>query len=449
MSTEPATPHAPHDHSGVPRRLTVADDPPTPPPATPADHDHDDPEQGPGPRLRDPARGRSRSVHEDADGMRLSLFGQDLLLSHKQGALEQVLRRLAAQVRLRRARGVSSPGSLAAVAGGAELPIDVTVSELRELLDHLEDLEVDDHLIEALGEQADVIAAGLARLVQAELDRRREVETVPTPEREVRGTWQGRDLVNVPPAEQASVEAAVRALVRRLGGARTRHEHRSQAGRVHVGSTLRHNLRYDAIPFEPVLRRRRDERPRLVVLCDVSLSTRNLARFWLQIVYGMQRLFARVRTFVFVADLAEATETFASRPFEAAVGSVLAGDLVDPDVNSDFGAAVGRFVDDHLDAVSRRTTVVVLGDGRNNGKPANEQALEVLAQRAKRLIWLTPEPRWGWSLGSCDMPRYEPSCSRVEVVRTLDQLGAAAEHLLRDAQDAQNSLGPRARRSVD
>lgn len=75
----------------------------------------------------------------------------------------------------------------------------------------------------------------------------------------------------------------------------------------------------------------------------------------------------------------------------------------------------------------------MLGDGRNNGRPPNEAALEEIGRHARRLLWMTPEPRWGWSLGSCDMPRYEPLCDAVEVVRTVEDLAGFAERLVTDS----------------
>ena len=78
-----------------------------------------------------------------------------------------------------------------------------------------------------------------------------------------------------------------------------------------------------------------------------------------------------------------------------------------------------------------RTTLVILGNGRNNGKAPNAEALEEISHHVRQTIWITPEPKWGWSLGSCDMPAYEPICDRVEVVRSVDQLAGVAENLVR------------------
>jgi len=76
--------------------------------------------------------------------------------------------------------------------------------------------------------------------------------------------------------------------------------------------------------------------------------------------------------------------------------------------------------------VNHRTTVVILDDGRKSGKPPNVGALKDIGQHTRQTIWITPELRWGWSLGSCDMSLYEPLCDRVETVRTVEQLAGVA-----------------------
>jgi uncharacterized protein len=96
-----------------------------------------------------------------------------------------------------------------------------------------------------------------------------------------------------------------------------------------------------------------------------------------------------------------------------------------------FGNAAEQFKNRYLPTINHRTTLVVLGDGRNNGKYPNVRAFEETAQHARRVIWITPEPKWDWNLGSCDMPLYEPLGDRVEVVRTIDQLAGIAEELVK------------------
>ncbi|MFO1146166.1 MAG: VWA domain-containing protein, partial [Rhodospirillales bacterium] len=113
------------------------------------------------------------------------------------------------------------------------------------------------------------------------------------------------------------------------------------------------------------------------------------------------------------------------------IAAVLDGKLVDCDANSNYGRALGIFCQRHLSVVTRETTVIVLGDGRGNRNPPNVAALEEIRRRCRQLVWLSPEPRGSWDLGSSDMPLYVPVCHRSEVVRNLSQLGQVADDLIR------------------
>ena len=115
---------------------------------------------------------------------------------------------------------------------------------------------------------------------------------------------------------------------------------------------------------------------------------------------------------------------------DSAVDQVFSGPVLHADVNGDFGWAVEQFRNGYLPSLNHRTTLVILGDGRNSKKP-NAEALEEISHHVRQTIWITPEPKWVWSLGSCDMPLYEPLCDHVEVVRSVDQLAGVAEELVR------------------
>lgn len=371
----------------------------------------------------------STNLHgEEPERLRLSLFAQELILNRKQESLQKILQKISHHLKMRRARNVFNPGAIAPSNDGEELPFDISAAELQDLVDHLQDLEIDEALIQQLTAMADFVIQGLPELFKAMLERQKGLQKKnDNTEIQQRSL---RRLLNFSSTEQRDMEAAIRRIARQLHGATARRMHESHSGKMSVSRTLRHNMRYDGLPFEPVLRKKREQRPRLVVLCDISLSTRNLARFWLHLIYQMQSLFSKVRTFVFVADLVEVTQLFEEQPLHRAVETIFAGTLLDIDTSSDFGRAAEEFRNNFLSAANRRTTVVILGDGRNNGRPANVAALEEIAHHAKQVIWMTPEPKWGWTLGSCDMPQYEPLCHRVEVVRTVEQLANMAEILV-------------------
>ena len=229
--------------------------------------------------------------------------------------------------------------------------------------------------------------------------------------------------------ERAELEDSLRRLTQSLHGALTHRRKAGARGRIDSGRTMRRNMRFDGVPFRPVTVQRTEDKPRLVLLTDVSLSVRATARFTLHLVHGLQDLVSQVRTFVFVSELAEVTDLFADHAVEHALGLVFGGDVLDVDGNSDHGAAFGQFLEEHGNAVNRRTTVLVLADGRSNGLDPNLEAFVEISRRAKETIWLTPEPRYSWGLGSCDLPAYAEYCQRVRVVRDLTGLTTTAEAL--------------------
>ena len=419
-----------HNHGPPPAKLELGEDAEGEA-AEEEGHSHDEGEPVDMRRFFDEERIRpSQDIHGEAERMRLSMFSQELILNHKQGALESALQRLTYHLRVRRTRNIFNPGGLIPNAGGEEIPLDVSAVDLQNFVDHLHGMAVDEALVEQIEAQSENILRGLPELIKQMQERKKKLEKSTKDDSELRHRSLMK-MLDFSAAEQREMEATIRRIARRIYGAKTRRLRQDRTGRISVPHTLRHNVRYDGIPFNPVLRRRREGRPRVALLCDVSLSTRNLARFWLHLIYQMQSLFSKVRTFVFVADMAEVTQLFEEHTMREAVDGIFSGRILDADVNSDFGKAAEQFVGEHLSAINHRTTVVILGDGRNNGKHPNVEALEGITRHARQVVWITPEPRWGWSLGSCDMPLYERVCNRVEVVRDVEGLANVAEELVK------------------
>jgi uncharacterized protein with von Willebrand factor type A (vWA) domain len=201
-------------------------------------------------------------------------------------------------------------------------------------------------------------------------------------------------------------------------------------GRLDARRTLRRAVATGGIPFRLVHKRRRIDKPRLVVLCDISDSVRHVSRFMLQFAYTLQELFSKVRSFVFVSDLGECTELFKENEIQRAVDLTYSGGIVNVYANSNFGRAFRLFEQRHLEAVTAKTTVLVIGDARNNYNPAEAWALGAIRERARRVLWLNPEPPASWSFGDSAMRDYEPYCDRVETVGNLAQLAKVVDTLI-------------------
>ena len=208
---------------------------------------------------------------------------------------------------------------------------------------------------------------------------------------------------------------------------RPRHRRR---GRLDMRRTLRLAMASGGLPFTLKMRYRRVEKPRLVILCDVSDSVRHVSRFTMYFAYTLQEMFSKVRTFVFVSDLGEATELFERHDLDTAVEKTLSGAVIHVYANSNYGRAFLQFVENHLEAVTTRTTVIIIGDGRSNYFPPEAWALGRVRGRAKHVLWLNPEQPASWMFGDSAMRDYQPHTSRIEIVHNLESLRRVIDQLV-------------------
>jgi uncharacterized protein len=220
---------------------------------------------------------------------------------------------------------------------------------------------------------------------------------------------------------------AVARLAQRLKNRLSVRRKKAARGRFNVKATLRTNMQYGGVPFHIELDRRKKTKPQVMILCDISDSVLNASRFMLQFVYSVQDLYAKVRSFVFVSDIGEVTKLFEEHEIHRAVETALKGEVIDVFSHSNFGRAFELFFKNYFAALTTKTTVVIIGDGRNNYNRPNEWVLREIQQKAKQLIWLNPESRMTWGVGDSEMPRYVPYCDVAEECRNINQLSKVVD----------------------
>src|SRR5438093_920676 len=226
------------------------------------------------------------------------------------------------------------------------------------------------------------------------------------------------------------MKAVVARLARKIKDALALRQRQEEKGRLDSRRTIRKSLQYGGIPMEVRFRRRHREKPKLVTLCDVSDSVRNASRFMLQLVWSLQECFSRVRSYVFVSEIAEVTQAFNTYPVDHAIEWALKSSSVDYHCRSDFGYAFSRFVRTEIESLDRKTTVLVLGDARNNYNDPQAWAIREMRERVMGIIWLNPEGQWGWGIGDSVMPLYSPACDIVKECRTVGQLVEVVDQLV-------------------
>jgi uncharacterized protein with von Willebrand factor type A (vWA) domain len=222
----------------------------------------------------------------------------------------------------------------------------------------------------------------------------------------------------------AQVHRVVAQLRRRLATQGREHRGRNRSSAIDVRRTMRTSLQTGGVPLDLRFRPRRPRRPELYVLCDVSTSVTSASVFFLSMLHALHDSFRKLRSFVFVERISEVTEVFErERSFEA-VSRAISGDAGVADISgyTDYGRVWIEFLDRVVDDLDPRSTVIVLGDARTNGREPHAAAFGQIAERAGRTFWMNPEPKLYWNYGDSVMQVYEPYCNGVFECWTTKQL---------------------------
>ena len=232
---------------------------------------------------------------------------------------------------------------------------------------------------------------------------------------------------------QKEVEAmreVIEQLVRKLKDTISRrYAHRSR-GMLDIKKTLRRAAGYQGIPIELFYRRRPLRKTKIVALCDVSGSVWSAARFMLNMLYSLQECFTQVRSFVFVAGLDEVTRVFEDHEINQAIEKILKEAGIEYNAATDYGLTFRQFKKRYLDILNKKTTLIIIGDGRTNYTNPEEKILGEMRERSRRVIWLNPETPYFWYTGDSEMRTYMEYCDEVRPCQNLNQLLEFIESLV-------------------
>lgn len=239
---------------------------------------------------------------------------------------------------------------------------------------------------------------------------------------------QTQKLSNIDRRDFARMHEIVRKIARRLAERHARRKRRELRGQLDFRRTMRANAAYGGVMFETFWRSVKVERPRVVAICDVSGSVRQYARFLLLFLYSLDELVSDVQSFAFTNHLVDVSATFAALPVEQAVDRVL---QAVGGSGTDYGQVLEDIDAQLMHRIDHRTTVLILGDARNNRGQARAEVMKTLYGRARRVIWLNPEPMSFWGLGDSEMKRYAPYCHIARECNSLRHLERTLDQLLR------------------
>ena len=231
--------------------------------------------------------------------------------------------------------------------------------------------------------------------------------------------------------EMQSLRKALQPLTRKLAARLARKRKHQRRGPLDFRSTVRHSLSYGGVPAEPKFKFPRPAKPELMVVADISGSVAAFARFTLMLVYAISGQFSKVRSFVFIDGIDEVTDYFKStEDITEAIHRVnTEADVVWVDGHSDYGHAFEVFWERYGKDVGPKTTVLLLGDARNNYHASQAWVVKEMAGVARHVYWLNPEPRSYWNTGDSIVGEYGRHTDGVYECRNLRQLESFVEKL--------------------
>ncbi|MGK5094914.1 VWA domain-containing protein [Deltaproteobacteria bacterium TL4] len=234
----------------------------------------------------------------------------------------------------------------------------------------------------------------------------------------------GKSLFSLEPEEKEQIFFLMRNLIRKVNtnaSLRLKQHHR---GKINIKKTFRESMRYGGLPIKLHYQNKLKRKGEIVVLCDVSGSVYTMAKVMLSLIYSLSSQFRQVRSFAFIDDMVEITEYFENDQMEETVEQVLADHWKNGVANSDYGQAFREFESDYMSIIGPRTTVIIFGDARNNGRMTEHRIVEQMKERGKRLLWLNPERSNTWNMGDSEVDAYLPSCTEFRECRNYEQLEA-------------------------
>jgi uncharacterized protein with von Willebrand factor type A (vWA) domain len=352
------------------------------------------------------------------------------LLTQDLSSLEQLIRAAAEQAGMERIENMLQVGFFSRRTL-EQMGMEGAGQELEQLAERLAGMGLSDEQVEGLRSMIQKLMETLRRTVRDFTERELQTRNHDYMEKFRREMLTEKSFYHLTEAEIQRMREVVHRLAQRVKNILSIRRKRLKRGKLDLHTTLRRNMARGGIPFEVVFKQRRKERPKLVILCDVSSSVANVSRFMLQFCYELQEAFTKIRAFVFVAELGEVTQTFQDRDVSTAIDKALdGGDVINVYTRSNFGFAFHHFWKNHLSAIDNRTTVMILGDARNNYNDPKAWCVRDIQTKAKNVVWLNPESPSAWGFGDSVMDRYMPYCDVVEECRNLRQLSRIVDDIM-------------------
>ena len=298
---------------------------------------------------------------------------------------------------------------------------------MRELMEQLQQMGMSKERMEQLRDQIRQNLQGMQQQIEQFAGERIAENMSERPPGDVADNLMNRPFDALSDSDKKILQREVQRLAAMLRTRIALRQKRAKSGQLDPKTTIRKNLRYQGVPME-IHYRDKTRKPKLVVICDISTSMRFCSELMLSFLFALQGQVRKTHAFAFIDHLEYISDDFNGSDADRAIASVL-WRMPSGHYNTDLGWSLNDFNQEYLDTLNGQTTLIIVGDGRNNYNDPRLDIFSLMSRRAARTIWLNPEPPLMWH-GDSDMPKYAPLCNNVLKVSNLRELVNAVDTLL-------------------
>ncbi|HEY6074576.1 MAG TPA: VWA domain-containing protein [Anaerolineales bacterium] len=298
---------------------------------------------------------------------------------------------------------------------------------LKELMEALAQMGMDRKRVEQVRKQLEANMQGMQEQMEQFAGQRIAENISKKPPTENIDGLMDRPFQSLSDSEKKLLQHEVKRLAAALKTRIALRQKHARTGQLDAKATIRANQKYHGVPME-IRHRDRVRKPRLVVICDISTSMRFCSELMLSFLYALQSQVNKTFAFAFIDHLESISEDFQGSEADEAIASVLLR-MPGGYYSTDLGWSLNDFNEQFMHTLTGQTTLLIVGDGRNNHNDPRLDLFSQMSRRASRTIWFNPEPPTLWH-GDSDMPQYAPLCNNVLKVSNLKELAYAVDQLL-------------------
>ena len=284
---------------------------------------------------------------------------------------------------------------------------------LKELMEQLQQMGMSRERVEEIREQISQNMAGLEQQIKQFAGERIAENLSQQPPGENADNLMNRPFHALSDADKKILQREVKRLAAALKTRIALRQKRAKSGQLDPKATIRANLKHHGVPME-IHFRDKIRKPKIVVICDISTSMRFCSELMLSFLFALQGQVSKTHAFAFIDHLEYISEDFNGSNADEAIASVL-WRMPSGHYNTDLGWSLNNFNEEHMSTLNGQTTLLLVGDGRNNYNDPRLDIFSTMARRASRTIWLNPEPPYLWH-GDSDMPKYAPLCNPLGLI---------------------------------